>query len=193
MAHINLLPWREAKRQQQKQQYLLVLLLVVMVTFALFWLIGSGVDQLIQNQTERNRYLEQEIAVLDSRIAQIKSIREQKRQVEQRMALIEQLQTSRNIAPHVLDELASIVPPGIAFRRLNRSGRTLEVSGISESNNRLSEFMRQLEVSEVFIDEDLASIVANTDTSDAVSEFKLTFALSQSVAPEIEQAEETQP
>lgn len=152
---------------------------------ALFWLIGSLVDTMISNQQQRNNYLQQRITVLDGQIAKIKDIKDKKKDLERRMALIEQLQTNRNVAPQVLDELARILPPGVSFRSLVRRGNQLEVLGVSESNNRLSEFMRQLELSKVFNRGELSSIVADTSSSDAVSEFKLTFNISPAIAPQM--------
>lgn len=185
MAHINLLPWRAAHRQKKKQEYITLLALVAVFVLALFWLIGSMVDTMISNQQQRNNFLQQRITLLDGQIAKIKDIKDKKKDLERRMALIEQLQTNRNVAPQVLDELARILPPGVSFRSLVRRGNQLEVLGVSESNNRLSEFMRQLELSRVFNRGELSSIVADTSSSDAVSEFKLTFNISAAVAPQM--------
>lgn len=179
MAYVNLLPWREQRRQQQKQSYIVTLALVGLITGLIFWLVGQVIDQQIENQNARNRYLQTEITALESQIAEIKRIKESKAAIEQRMALIEQLQSSRNLAPQILDELAKIVPPGVSFKSLKRSGATIEVRGTSESNNRLAAFMRQLETSKVFTSGDLSSIVADTSASDAVSEFTLTFSITQ--------------
>lgn len=179
MAYVNLLPWREQRRQQQKQSFIVTLALVGLITGLIFWLVGQVIDQQIENQNARNRYLQTEITALESQIAEIKRIKESKAAIEQRMALIEQLQSSRNLAPQILDELAKIVPPGVSFKSLKRSGATIEVRGTSESNNRLAAFMRQLETSKVFTSGDLSSIVADTSASDAVSEFTLTFSITQ--------------
>ena len=105
------------------------------------------------------------------------------------MALIEQLQSSRNLAPQVLDELARTVPQGVSFKSLQRTGSSIQVRGTSESNNRLAEFMRQIETSRVFSAGELSSIVADTSASDAVSEFTLTFSITEQVAMEKEQAQ----
>lgn len=184
MAHINLLPWREKQRQQHKQQYVTALVGVALLMFAIVYGVGVIIDNLISNQNARNQYLEREIAFLDRQIAEIKTIKEDKKAIEQRMALIEQLQTSRNVAPIVLDELAKLVPAGISFRSFSRSGNQIEILGVSESNNRLSDFMRRLEDSDVFNKGELSSIVADTSASDAVSDFKLTFDISPKVAPD---------
>ncbi|HAU94139.1 MAG: PilN domain-containing protein [Pseudomonadota bacterium] len=189
MAHVNLLPWREQRRQQQKQQYIVVLAFVAIMTGLLFWFIGQIIDTQISNQNSRNQYLQTQITALESQIAEIKRIKESKSAIEQRMALIEQLQSSRNLAPQVLDELARIVPQGVSFTSLQRTGSSIQVRGTSESNNRLAEFMRQLETSKVFTSGELSSIVADTSATDAVSEFTLTFSISEQVAMEKEQQE----
>lgn len=184
MSHINLLPWRESLRQEQKKQFLTLLFAVALFVLILVWLVGLLIDNQISNQTQRNQFIQAQIQVLDVEIAKIKDIRESKKAIEQRMALIEQLQTSRNVAPIVLDELARLVPQGISFRSFSRQANVMEVSGVSESNNRLSDFMRRLENSKVFGNGELSSIVADTSASDAMSEFKLTFTINPSVAPD---------
>ena len=189
MAHVNLLPWREQRRQQQKQQYIVVLGVVGILTGLLFWLIGQVIDTQISNQNSRNQFLQTQITALESQIAEIKRIKESKAAIEQRMALIEQPQSSRNLAPQVLDELARTVPQGVSFKSLQRTGSSIQVRGTSESNNRLAEFMRQIETSRVFSAGELSSIVADTSASDAVSEFTLTFSITEQVAMEKEQAQ----
>ena len=185
MAHINLLPWRESQRQAQKQQYFGILFVTAVFVGLIFWFVGAFIDQQISNQNARNDFLQKEIATLDTQIQKIKTIKDTKMAIEQRMALIEQLQTSRNIAAHVFDELARIVPPGVSFRTMSRNGNRIDIEGISDSNNRLSDFMRRLETSRVFTNGELSSIVADTSSTHAVSDFRLTFAISREVAPEI--------
>jgi len=184
MANINLLPWRENLRAQQKKNYLSMLVAMALGVLSLMFSAGVVVDNLIHNQNQRNQYIEQQITVLDGQIKKIKDIKESKQAIEQRMALIEQLESSRNVVPKVLDELVKLVPPGLSFRSFSRKGNQIEVLGVSESNNRLADFMRRLEESKVFSSGDLSSIVADTSASDSVSDFKLTFSIHPSVAPD---------
>ncbi|MDN4503938.1 PilN domain-containing protein [Alteromonadaceae bacterium BrNp21-10] len=183
MAHINLLPWREGLRQKQKKDYLGVLGLVALVVAGMIYVVGLGFDSLIDNQRYRNSHMQKQIAQLDAQIDKIKKVKEQKEAIERQMALIEQLQSSRNVAPHILDEMAKIVPAGVSFSSIKRVENQISVEGHSESNNRLAEFMRQLQNSKVFDREDLSSIVSNTSGVGAVSDFKLTFHISQNVSP----------
>ena len=183
MAHVNLLPWREKQRQHQKQQYLAGLLAVAAIVGLIFWFIGQAIDQQINNQNSRNQYLEREITILDAQIGEIKTVKEKKSAIEQRMALIEQLQASRNIAPIVFDELAKLVPPGVAFETMTRTNNRIEIEGVSDSNNRLSDFMRALENSKVFVAAELSTIKSDSSTERAISNFTLTFSINTNVAP----------
>ncbi|QJR80549.1 PilN domain-containing protein [Alteromonas pelagimontana] len=183
MAHVNLLPWREKLRQHQKQQYIGALGAVAAIVGLVCWFIGQAIDQQISNQNVRNNYIQGEISALDSQISQIQKIKESKNAIEQRMALIEQLQVSRNVAPAVFDELARIVPPGVFFKSMRRIGNTIQMEGVSDSNIRLSDFMRRLDASTVFSGGELSSIVADTSERDAVSDFTLKFTISPNIAP----------
>ncbi|ANB25860.1 pilus assembly protein CpaD [Alteromonas stellipolaris] len=189
MAHVNLLPWREQQRQHQKQQYLMALVAVAAIMGLIFWFIGQAIDQQINHQNSRNQFLEREIGLLDAQIADIKNIKESKNAIEQRMALIEQLQASRNVAAIIFDELAKIVPVGVTFQSMKRIGNKLQIEGISDSNNRLSDFMRSLDNSDVFVGAELSSIKADTKASRAISTFTLTFMVSDSVSPLKQDAE----
>ncbi|WP_282145926.1 PilN domain-containing protein [Alteromonas stellipolaris] len=189
MAHVNLLPWREQQRQHQKQQYLMALVAVAAIMGLIFWFIGQAIDQQINHQNSRNQFLEREIGLLDAQIADIKNIKESKNAIEQRMALIEQLQASRNVAAIIFDELAKTVPVGVTFQSMKRIGNKLQIEGISDSNNRLSDFMRSLDNSDVFVGAELSSIKADTNASRAISTFTLTFMVSDSVSPLKQDAE----
>lgn len=191
MSHINLLPWREALRQRQKKNYLTMLVALALAMISLMFAATMIMDNLIAEQKARNQYLTEEIALVDQQIVQIKDIQQRKQAIEKRMALIEQLEVSRNAAPKVLDELVRLVPNGVSFSSFSRSGNHVEVLGISDSNNRLADFMRRLEQSDVFSSGDLSSIVADTSASDAVSDFKLTFDISPLVAPDFSRQPET--
>ncbi|MFT2091929.1 PilN domain-containing protein [Paraglaciecola sp. 2405UD69-4] len=184
MAHINLLPWRESRRAEDKKNYLTLLAILALGAIGLMFSIGYLIDNMISNQNYRNNFIEQQTVLLDEQIKKIKDIQKDKQAIEQRMALIEQLESSRNAVPIVLDELVRLVPPGLSFRSFSRRGNRMEILGVSESNNRLADFMRQLEDSEIFSSGEISSIKADTSALEAVSDFKLTFTINPSIAPE---------
>ena len=184
MAHINLLPWRESRRAEHKKNYLTLLVALTLGAIGLMFAVGNVLDKMTDNQSYRNNFIEQQTALLDKQIDKIKNIKKNKEAIEQRMALIEQLESSRNAVPIVLDELVRLVPHGLSFRSFSRQGNLIEILGVSESNNRLADFMRQLQDSTVFSSSELSSIKADTSALEAVSDFKLTFTINPSVAPD---------
>jgi type IV pilus assembly protein PilN len=184
MAHINLLPWRESRRVEHKKNYLTLLTLLALSAMGLMFAAGNVLEKMIDNQNYRNNFVEQQTALLDQQIEKIKNIKKNKEAIEQRMALIEQLESSRNAVPIVLDELVRLVPDGLSFRSFSRQDNLIEILGVSESNNRLADFMRQLQESSVFSSGELSSIKADTSALEAVSDFKLTFTINPSVAPD---------
>lgn len=184
MAHINLLPWRESRRAEHKKNYLTLLVVLGLSAIGLMFGAGYILDKMTENQNFRNNFIAQQTALLDQQIEQIKNIKKDKETIEQKMALIEQLESSRNAVPIVLDELVRLVPHGLSFRSFSRQANLIEILGVSESNNRLADFMRQLEESTVFSSGELSSIKADTSALEAVSDFKLTFTINPSVAPD---------
>ena len=192
MAHVNLLPWREKQRKHQKQQYLAGLVAVAAIVGLIFWFVGQAIDQQISHQNSRNQYLEREIAALDKQIGDIKKVKENKSAIEQRMTLIEQLQASRNISPIVFDELAKLVPSGVAFNSMARTGTSIKIEGTSDSNNRLSDFMRALDSSDTFVSAELSTIKSDNSAARAVSDFTLTFSIAPNLAPATDAESEVQ-
>lgn len=183
MSHINLLPWREKQRERDKKNYLVILGVCAALSASALLGFGHIIDLMVESQKQRNQFMENQISLLDLKIEKIKKIKEAKEQIEQRIVLIGQLQESRNVATRVMDELAKLAPPGVAFKTVTRKNDVIEIVGISESNNRLANFMRNIENSTTFIQGELSSIKADTSTTDALSDFKIKFRISPAVSP----------
>ena len=64
--------------------------------------------EMVKGQLKRNAYLDTEIKKLDARIAEIQQPRPRPaNSLQQRMTLIEQLQSSRNLGTEVFNEVAT--------------------------------------------------------------------------------------
>lgn len=173
MAYINLLPWREAARKERQKQYLTILTATAVISFFLIFMVNMIYSARIDGQMQRNRYLENEIKVLDQRIAEIRTLNELKKSLQQRMSLISQLQGSRNLGTQIMDEIARIVPAGVYLTQLDKKGTSLLLIGKSESNNRLSNMLREAEESELLSVPYLEFIEAGKDSVSLLSNFKM--------------------
>jgi type IV pilus assembly protein PilN len=173
MAYINLLPWREAARKERQKNYVMVLALTALLSFLIFFLINMVYNARLEGQAKRNQYLESEIRVLDQRIAEIRNLNETKRSLQQRMTLIEQLQSSRNLGTQVMLEITRIVPAGVYLTQLEKKGSSLLLLGKSESNNRLSNMLREAEQSELLSAPYLEFIEAGRERASLLSDFRM--------------------
>lgn len=173
MAYINLLPWREEAEKAKQKEYFSILALVAIVAFAIVFAISQYFQAKIDGQNTRNEYLKNEIKILDIRIAEIKTLDEKKKELEQRMSVVEQLQRSRNVGTQVLNEIAKTIPNGIYLTHLKKVNNTLELQGKSESNNHLANMIREIERSDLFIDAVLESITSKDAESKLLSDFKM--------------------
>ena len=177
MAQINLLPWREERRQDLKKDFLVTVGLVLALGVGLVLLADRVVDGQIQNQNARNQYLADNIKVLDEQVAEIRELQKKRNQLLDRMRVIQELQGNRPIIVRVLDQLVRTVPDGVFYTKLSTKGKTISISGIAESNNRVSSLMRRLDASDWLANPNLDKVKAAPQYGDQATTFNLTVKL----------------
>ena len=173
MANINLLPWREEAREKQQREYVGILVLVFLVSSLLVYLSLTVIDMMTDEQRGRNQYLQSEISLLEKQIAEIREIRERKKDIERRTDIILDLQQARNLPTHVLDEVVRIVPPGIYLNSIEKKGSMLWIDGRSESNNNVANMMRKVKTSPWLREPNMQSIVSQTEALRQLQRFNL--------------------
>ncbi|QSX29865.1 PilN domain-containing protein [Shewanella cyperi] len=173
MANINLLPWREEAREKSKRDYLGALAATFLISALLVYGALVVLDMMTEEQRGRNAYLQSEIQLLEKQIAEIKKITERKKDIERRTEIILNLQRSRNLPTHVLDELVKIVPPGIYLSSVEKKGSVVSIEGRSESNNNVANMMRKMKASPWLDDPAMQSIVAQSDDVRQLQRFTL--------------------
>ncbi len=184
---INLLPWREELREEKKQEFLQITIVVLAVA----GLIVFGVDRFytasIDNQNTRNNFLQQEISVLEERIAEIQLLQQKRNELLARMRVIQDLQGNRPIIVRVFDELARQLAPRVFFNSMAMSASEISIQGVAESNNRISNQLRNFSESEWFDSPNVTAIKANESYGPQASQFSLTVVQSTPKAENEEQ------
>lgn len=145
--NINLLPWREELKEQQKKAFLILLSVGIFIACAGMFCVHILVGQQIKFQNENNAYLKNEIRILDLKIAEIINLEKEKKQLLAKMEVIQQLQASRPQTVRLFDGIARILPQGMFLTNLTRTGKNILIDGKTESNSRVSTFMRNIEAS----------------------------------------------
>lgn len=148
MAHINLLPWREELRKQKQQQFAVVTAGTAIAGGLLVLLTHMQFSGLIENQNQRNQFLDGEIAELDKKIAKIRDLEKTKTALLARMDIIQQLQHSRPQSVHLMDQMVYTLPDGVYLKKISQRGASLTLSGTAQSNARVSAYMRNIDGSE---------------------------------------------
>jgi type IV pilus assembly protein PilN len=147
MIKINLLPHREEARRARRQQFY-VLMGLVTVLVGLIWFLGfSIINRQIDVQMNKNEFLKSEIALLDKDIAEIKKLKSQTESLLARKRVIEALQANRTEMVHLFNELAKRVPEGIYLRTLTQTEQKIAVTGVAQSNARITTLMNNLDES----------------------------------------------
>lgn len=147
MAKINLLPWREELRQEKKKEFLSMLGLAALVAGLFMGLFHMYIGGLQEHQDERNKMLQNEISVLDTKIVEVKKIGEMKSKLLSKIEIVQRLQESRPEIVHLFDEIPRTTPDGVFLTRFSQMGNDLTFEGKTQSNARVSAFMRTIEAS----------------------------------------------
>ena len=143
MIRLNLLPWREDRRRERKQQFQRQLGLMAVLGLSVVLAVFVINTSYIGSQEERNQLLTAENIKLDTHLREIQQLQQQIAALNARRAAVERLQGGRTYPVRLLDELATRVPQGVALKSVKQTDK-LTLSGIAQSNARVSELLRAL-------------------------------------------------
>ena len=144
MILINLLPHREAARKRRKEAFQITMFMSVIAGLLVVGLIYWWFQIRIQEQQDRNAFLQSEIAVLNQQIKEIEGLEGEITALRERQKAVEDLQANRNLPVHLLVELVRQLPEGVYITSLKQTGLMVEMKGVAQSNERVSEVLRNL-------------------------------------------------
>jgi len=143
MIAFNLLPWREAQRRERKRLFNGLLVLSALCGLMVVLVVSAVNAAQLSKQHGRNALLRSENKTLDNRLREIKGLRLDIDALKARQHAVESLQSDRARPVHLLDELATRVPSGVALKSIKQSDH-LVLTGLAQSNARVSELLRNL-------------------------------------------------
>ncbi len=142
MILINLLPHREEKRRARKRSFFIGVGVAAVAGLVAVGVWYSVLQQLTAAQQARNAFLKTEIAKLETQIKDIANLRAEIEALKARQKAVEDLQTNRNVPVYLLDELVKQTPEGIYLTAIRQNDRVVTLTGIAQTNERVSEFLR---------------------------------------------------
>lgn len=152
MILINLLPHREEKRKYRKQVFFVGLgvAAAVGVLIAGAWMMV--LTELTSQQRGRNDFLSVEIKKLEDQIHDIASLKAEIESLKARQKVVIDFQIDRNMPVHLLNELAIQTPEGVYLSSLRQDGQKIVVTGIAQTNERVSELLRNIANNSIWLE-----------------------------------------
>jgi type IV pilus assembly protein PilN len=144
MIRINLLPHREERRKQRINAFISLMGLTAVVGVLVVLLVGAVIANKISAQTQRNEYIKTENKKLDEEIKEVATLKAEIESLKARQQAVEDLQGDRNQPVYLMDELVKQVPEGVYLRAFKQEGQRVVLNGYAQSNERVSELLRNL-------------------------------------------------
>lgn len=144
MIRINLLPHREAERKRRRDRFHRAVGGALASGALLAGLLYASLTARMADQVQRNELLSEGIRHLEGQIRDIATISRDIQALRARERAVQQLQTDRNLPVALLGELAAFLPDGAFLTSVRQEDATILVTGVADSNERVSEFMRRL-------------------------------------------------
>ncbi|WP_422504934.1 PilN domain-containing protein [Stenotrophomonas sp. GZD-301] len=166
MARINLLPWRAERRKQRQRDFYTMLGFAAIGGVLLSLLIWFYYDRQVSGQGDRNTFLQAEIEKVKEQNKEIERLDRQKDRLLARKKVIEELQAKRSQMVHLFDALVRTIPDGVVLTALKQEGDILTLEGRTQSNARVSAYMRNLEGSGWMTSPELSIIEAKAPEKD---------------------------
>ena len=144
MILINLLPHREAARKRRKEAFQVTMVMAAVLGVLIAGAVYMWYQNKIETQQGRNAFLQTEIKALDEQIKEIANIESEIAALRARQKAVEDLQADRNLPVYMLKELAAQLPDGVYVTGLRQTNQVVEMQGMAQSNERVSELLRNL-------------------------------------------------
>lgn len=144
MILVNLLPHREAARKRKRELFFITLGLAALVGGLICGGIYSWYQAQIMSQKDKNLLLRNEITKLEGQIKDIATLQQEIAALRARQNAVEDLQGNRNLPVYLLTELVKQLPDGVYINSMRQDNQTVLLSGVAQSNERVSELLRNL-------------------------------------------------
>ena len=150
MIKINLLPVRAAKKREFGKQQLVLFALILVLAAILNYFWYSRVANELAGLDRQIATTRAEIAQLEKTIGEVKSIKEDKKALEDKLKILDTLKKGRTGPVKVMDELATIIPQKVWLNDYSEQNGGVTMNGSAGSYEDLSNFSKKLKESRHF-------------------------------------------
>jgi type IV pilus assembly protein PilN len=145
MVRINLLPVRAVKKREAGRQIFILFAVIIAGVVAGNALWYSSRNSVYDRNQQQISATEAEISKLEKIIGEVNNISKRKKEVEEKLKVLDQLRRGRTGPVKLLDALATAVPKKVWLASYEEQGGQVKIKGNAISNDDLAEFMRGLD------------------------------------------------
>ncbi len=177
MIRINLLPVRQTKKRDTVHQQLLAFAGVLIATIigCIVWTAyNSNVKSDRESQIAEKR---KELAQLDKIIGEVNEFTTKKKELEDKLKIIDELKKGKTGPVRALDDLATEIPNRVWLTKIDEKGGAMTLEGKAIDHEDVSAFMKSLQKSKYFSNIVLGFSKERKDGGSRLYEFKITCAV----------------
>ena len=150
MIEINLLPIRAARRRESIRLQSSLAALTIFLVIVCIVLLQANLKKREKAVDSKTAQVKQRIAELEKQVGEIEKLKQEREKLEQKRAVIKELDRGRMRAAYILGELSQRTPEKIWIESLEKSGKSLKITGVALDNETIANFMMVLERSKYF-------------------------------------------
>jgi type IV pilus assembly protein PilN len=168
MIRINLLPVRQTQKRQSVQQQLLIAVgvLILSVLGSIIW--TAAVSSTAEQKRQAVRAKENELKKLDKIIGEVNQFTDKKKELEEKLKVIEDLRRGKTGPVKALDDLASEIPNRVWLTEIEESNGAVTIQGQALDAEDVSAFMKALQRSKYFSGVNLQNLDADDEVDRGV-------------------------
>ena len=174
MIRINLLPVREARRAANMRKQGMLLAIAAGAGVAVCLLISTWMAARIAHERALIAKSEADLKKLEATMTEVKKYQAEQEEIEQKLAIIDQIEAARMGPVRIMDELATRIPQRVWLTKMVEKGGTLELEGRSIDAEVVADLAAVLEDSPMLSGVDLQETHLEEVDGLKLSAFKMT-------------------
>jgi len=174
MIRINLLPVREARRAANQRKQVALLGFAAGAGVAICLLLSTWMAARIAHERSLITARQAEMKKLEATLKEVKQFQTEQEEIEQKLAIIDQIEAARMGPVKIMDELATRIPQRVWLTKLTEKGGLLELEGRSIDAEVVADFAAALEESPLLSKIDLQETKLEEVDGLKLSDFRLT-------------------
>ncbi|HYX91643.1 MAG TPA: PilN domain-containing protein [Myxococcaceae bacterium] len=145
MIKINLLPVRQVKKREAGKQILLLYAVLLLGALVGNWYWWSSRDSAREELVKKVRATDAKIKELERIIGEVNNINRRKKELEEKLAVLNELRKGRSGPVKILDALAEATPKKVWLKEFDEKAGQVKLSGTAFSHEDVAELMRGLQ------------------------------------------------